>query len=52
MGFDYSDQLDSLDASVFSGELLLTHLEEFKGYLARWQKAVEEHEKAQQEGEV
>lgn len=44
MGFDYSEQLDSLDASVFSGELLITHLNEFKHLLERWGRAVAEQE--------
>ncbi len=42
---DYSDQLDSLDASVFTGELLYTNMEEFEDYLKRWQRALESHKK-------
>jgi hypothetical protein len=48
---NYSEQLDALDASVFSGEILYTNLEEFKEYLARWQRAVESHETAQKEAQ-
>ncbi len=45
----YDEDMDALDASVFSGELLITHLEEFKEYLARWQRAVEEQEHSNKE---
>jgi len=44
MGHNYSDQMDDMDASVFSGEILFTDLDEFKYYLERWQKAVNLHE--------
>ena len=39
----YSEQLDDLDASVFSGEILYTNLEEFQKYLNRWQSAIDSH---------
>jgi hypothetical protein len=42
MSFNYSEQLDAIDASVYSGELLITHLDEFEEYLQRWQRAVDE----------
>jgi hypothetical protein len=35
---------ESVDASVFNGEILFTGLEEFKVYLERWNKAVLWHE--------
>jgi len=41
---NYDEQLDDMDASVFTGEILFINLEEFKEHLARWQKAVDEHE--------
>jgi hypothetical protein len=41
----YDEEMDALDAAVFNGELLITHLKEFKEYLARWQQAVEREEK-------
>ena len=37
-------EMEEMDAAVFSGDMLFTHLAEFKEYLARWQRAVEEHE--------
>jgi len=40
---DYSEDLDNLDASVFNGEILFTHLEEFQRMLTRWQKQVDDH---------
>lgn len=36
--------MDELDAGVFSGDLLDTDLEVFKDYVARWQRAITEHE--------
>ncbi len=45
MGERYRDELDSIDASVFTGELLFENLDEFQGYLTRWQKAVDDHKK-------
>lgn len=45
---DYSEQLDDLDASIFTGELLYTNLEEFEEYLIRWMRAVEEHKRGMQ----
>lgn len=44
MAFDYIAQLNSLDASVFNGELLSQHLKEFREYILRWQRAVEKYE--------
>lgn len=40
------DALDGVDASVFSGELLFieSHRELLKTYIARWSKAIAEHE--------
>lgn len=35
---------ERLDAEVFSGELLVTGLQEFKKYVERWQQAIAEHE--------
>lgn len=43
---NYSDELDAVDASVFSGEMLYTNLDEFKSYVERWQRAIAEHEAA------
>jgi hypothetical protein len=37
--------MDELDAGVFSGDLLFTDLEAFKEYVARWQRAINNHEK-------
>ncbi len=45
----YSDELDSLDASVFSGEILFTNLEEFQYYVSRWQVAIDEHKNMKDE---
>lgn len=39
-----AEELDNIDAAVFSGELLYTDLEKFKHYLGRWNRAVIEHE--------
>ena len=41
----YSDDLDSIDASVFSGELLFTNINEFENYVDRWKRAIVEHRK-------
>jgi hypothetical protein len=43
---DYSEEIDSLDAAVFSGEILYTHFEEFQICVARWQRAIDEHREA------
>lgn len=48
----YSEQLDELDASVFSGEILFTNFEELKECLKRWQIAVDDHEKWCREDEA
>ena len=48
----YSRQMDELDASVFSGELLYLNLNEFKDYLARWQRAVIEQESIVKDADV
>jgi len=32
--------INSMDASVFSGDMLHTHLQEFEDYIARWQRAI------------
>jgi hypothetical protein len=40
---------ESVDASVFSGDLLYTSLGGFKEYLKRWNRAVAEHERAEAE---
>lgn len=40
---NYDEQLDDLDCSVFSGEILETHLEEFEYYLKRWQRTLDSH---------
>jgi hypothetical protein len=42
---DREELMDELDAGVFSGDLLFTDLEAFKEYVARWQRAIDEHEK-------
>lgn len=39
----YSEELDNMDASVFSGEILWTNLNEFEWFVRRWQKAIDEH---------
>jgi hypothetical protein len=41
----YSDDLDSLDASVFSGEILWTNFNEFEWYVNRWKKELDSHKK-------
>ena len=43
---DREELMDDLDAGVFSGDLLETDLEVFKGYVARWQRAIDEHEES------
>lgn len=40
---DREELMDELDAGVFSGDLLHTDLEVFKGYVERWQRAIDEH---------
>jgi len=45
----YSEELDTVDASIFSGEMLETNLEELKDYVGRWQRAIDAHEKAMEE---
>jgi len=37
----YSYELDSMDASVFTGEMLYTNINEFEWYVRRWQKAID-----------
>ncbi len=44
-----NEEMDALDACVFSGELLYVNLASFKEYLARWNRAVEAHEKSEKE---
>lgn len=44
-----AEALESIDAAVFSGELLYTDLVELERYLGRWNRAVEEHRKAEAE---
>jgi len=44
-------EIDALDACVFSGDLLYVNLTSFKEYLARWNRAVEAHKKAEKEEE-
>lgn len=39
----YSEQLDYLDCSVFSGEILFTNLDEFQDHINRWQSAIDRH---------
>ena len=51
MDAQYSDEMDTLDASIFSGELLMTNLDELKDYVGRWQRAIISHEKAMEEDE-
>ena len=43
MAHSYSKQIDAMDASVFSGEMLETNIEEFEQHLHRWQRAVHNH---------
>ena len=38
---EYSELLDSVDAAIFTGELLQTNLDEMKGYMERWQRAID-----------
>ena len=45
----YLDFLENVDASVFSGELLETNLEEFREYVARWNRAIESQDKLNKE---
>jgi hypothetical protein len=40
-----AELMDGIDAGVFSGDLLETHLLEFDFYVARWSKAIKEHKK-------
>jgi hypothetical protein len=35
--------MDDLDCAVFSGDLLFTDFDAFKEYVARWQRAIDEH---------
>jgi hypothetical protein len=39
----YSEDLDSLDSSVFSGEILWTNLNEFEWYINRWKLEIIKH---------
>jgi hypothetical protein len=41
----YSDDLDSMDSSVWNGEMLWCNINEFEWYVKRWQKAIDEHRK-------
>lgn len=45
----YSEDLDDLDASVFSGEMLETNLEEFEYYVDRWKRAIDNHKSHQKD---
>ena len=49
MDHHYEEACESVDASVFSGDLLYTGLAEFKEYLGRWNRAVAEHERIEAE---
>ncbi len=40
---------DSLDAEIFSGDVLYTDLDTLKTYLERWQRAIDEHVSLSQE---
>ena len=40
----YLEQIDAMDASVFSGEILYENLPEFKEHVARWQRAIDQQE--------
>jgi len=43
---DTHEVCEWIDAGIFSGDLLyVCDLPEFKEYLGRWQRAVDEHEK-------
>jgi len=41
----YSELLNEVDACVFTGLMLQTNLEEFKGYVDRWSQAIKDYEK-------
>jgi hypothetical protein len=43
------EEMDALDACIFSGDILFVNMSSFKEYLARWNRAVEEHEKMEKE---
>ena len=45
MDNDYLEECETIDASVFSGEMLCpNNIESFKMYVARWQRAIEKNE--------
>ncbi len=45
----YYEEMDTVDASVFSGELLHTHLDVFEVYVSRWQRAIDSHKASMEE---
>ena len=47
----YFDLLDSVDAAVFSGEILHTDLPEFKEHVQRWSRAIKEQEEINKQEE-
>jgi len=49
MDYHHEEACESVDASVFSGDLLYTSLAEFKEYLGRWNRAVAEYERLEVE---
>ena len=46
---EYSDQIDSLDCSIFTGELLYTNINEFEWHVDRWKREIERHKKLKDE---
>ena len=47
----HEDACEAVDASIFSGDILYASLDQFKVYLARWNRAVVEHEAAMASGD-
>jgi len=40
---ELSELLETLDASIFSGDVLYTNLEILDKYVSRWKRAIDEH---------
>lgn len=49
MNHFHEEACESVDAAVFSGDIVVSSLEEFKVYLGRWNRAVEAEEEYRRE---
>ena len=47
---DYRDELlDELDAGIFSGDFLETHMEELEDHIRRWMREISRHKANREE---